>query len=106
MRIFSIALIFILTLGFSQSQQAVAQSSTELKIGYVNPQSILANMPEMRAVQQRLQKRKILVVQSQNNITQKMIWFLLALIFNIFFHLQRFSKKCFVDKKYCPSIIL
>ena len=55
MRIFSIALIFILTLGFSQSQQAVAQSSTELKIGYVNPQSILANMPEMRAVQQRLQ---------------------------------------------------
>lgn len=55
MRTLSIALTIILTIGFSQSPSAVAQSSSELKIGYVNPQSILANMPEMRAVQQRLQ---------------------------------------------------
>lgn len=55
MRTLSIALIIILTIGFSQSPSAVAQSTSELKIGYVNPQSILANMPEMRAVQQRLQ---------------------------------------------------
>ena len=39
-----------LVIGFSNGA-----SAQETKIGYVNPQSILANMPEMKAVQQRLQ---------------------------------------------------
>lgn len=41
--------VFIATLGVTQS---VAQ---EIKIGYVEPQAILSKMPEMKAVQQRLQ---------------------------------------------------
>ena len=46
----------ILSLSIVLNLQAQAQSNnSELKIGYVNPQSILTNMPEMRAVQQRLQ---------------------------------------------------
>jgi outer membrane protein len=41
---------------FGMNATAQAQSdASELKIGYVNPQAILANMPEMKAVQQRLQ---------------------------------------------------
>lgn len=32
-----------------------AVTAQDVKIGYVNPQAILANMPEMKAVQQRLQ---------------------------------------------------
>ncbi|MEX0844804.1 MAG: OmpH family outer membrane protein [Balneolaceae bacterium] len=35
--------------------QAQAQTQEEIKIGYVNPQAVLAKMPEMRAIQQRLQ---------------------------------------------------
>lgn len=34
---------------------STVNAQDELKIGYVNPQAILANMPEMKAVQQRLQ---------------------------------------------------
>lgn len=41
--------VFIATLGVSQS------SAQEVRIGYVEPQAILAKMPEMKAVQQRLQ---------------------------------------------------
>lgn len=35
--------------------EAQVESQDELKIGYVNPQAVLAKMPEMRAIQQRLQ---------------------------------------------------
>ncbi len=41
----------LLVLGFAFT----ANAQEDLKIGYVNPQAILANMPEMKAVQQRLQ---------------------------------------------------
>ena len=52
----TLRIVVILFLSIVLNLQAQAQSNnSELKIGYVNPQSILANMPEMRAVQQRLQ---------------------------------------------------
>ena len=47
-----IAAVAFLLIGVGSSVQA---QDSEVQIGYVNPQSILANMPEMRAVQQRLQ---------------------------------------------------
>lgn len=54
MRTLRIAVILFLSIVLNVQAQAQSNNS-ELKIGYVNPQSILANMPEMRAVQQRLQ---------------------------------------------------
>lgn len=42
-------------LGFFTLPGAFAQQSQDLKIGYVDPQSILSKMPEWKAVQQRLQ---------------------------------------------------
>ena len=54
MRTLRIAVILFFSIVLNQQAQAQSNNS-ELKIGYVNPQSILANMPEMRAVQQRLQ---------------------------------------------------
>lgn len=43
-------------IAFGLTTTANAQSSnSETKIGYVNPQAILSMMPEMKAVQQRLQ---------------------------------------------------
>lgn len=45
----------LLVVGFGVNNTAQAQVAEEVKIGYVNPQAILANMPEMRAVQQRIQ---------------------------------------------------
>ena len=54
MRTLRIAVILFLSMVINYQAQAQTNNS-ELKIGYVNPQSILANMPEMRAVQQRLQ---------------------------------------------------
>lgn len=47
-----LCIALVMVLGVSADTQA---QSDELKIGYVNPQAILSNMPEMRAVQQRLQ---------------------------------------------------
>ena len=54
MRTLRIAVILFFSIVLNLQVQAQSNNS-ELKIGYVNPQSILANMPEMRAVQQRLQ---------------------------------------------------
>ena len=54
MRTLRVAIILFLSIILNIQAQAQSANS-ELKIGYVNPQSILANMPEMRAVQQRLQ---------------------------------------------------
>lgn len=51
-RILSISLLCFFAVGFSGHSTAQAQ---ELEIGYVDPQSILSKMPEMKAVQQRLQ---------------------------------------------------
>lgn len=52
-RILSISLLCFLIVGFADRSTANAQDQTE--IGYVDPQSILSKMPEMKAVQQRLQ---------------------------------------------------
>lgn len=46
-------LILSVIIAFSAIDTVKAQE--ELKIGYVNPQAVLAKMPEMRAIQQRLQ---------------------------------------------------
>lgn len=54
--------VFIATLGVTQS------SAQELKIGYVEPQAILAKMPEMKAVQQRLQN---FAQRKQQELAQK-----------------------------------
>jgi outer membrane protein len=54
MRTLRIAVILFFSIVLNLQAQAQSNNS-ELKIGSVNPQSILANMPEMRAVQQRLQ---------------------------------------------------
>lgn len=58
----------VVALGFGALENVNAQASDELKIGYVNPQSILANMPEMKAVQQRLQN---FAIKKQQELTQK-----------------------------------
>ena len=74
MRTLRIAVILFLSMVINYQAQAQTNNS-ELKIGYVNPQSILANMPEMRAVQQRLQnftarKQQELSTLEQNFQTQ------------------------------------
>ncbi len=51
-RILSISLLCFFAVGFSSLSTAQAQ---EMEIGYVDPQAILNKMPEMKAVQQRLQ---------------------------------------------------
>lgn len=52
-RILSLSLLCFLIVGFAGPSNAIAQQQTE--IGYVDPQAILQKMPEMKAVQQRLQ---------------------------------------------------
>ncbi|MEO1023871.1 MAG: OmpH family outer membrane protein, partial [Bacteroidota bacterium] len=52
----STILFSLVCIALSYSTSAFAQTTTdEGKIGFVNPQAILARMPEMKAVQQRLQ---------------------------------------------------
>ena len=58
----------VLAVGFGASDNVQAQTTDELTIGFVNPQSILANMPEMKAVQQRLQN---FAIKKQQELTQK-----------------------------------
>lgn len=58
----------VLAVGFGVSNGVQAQASEEMKIGFVNPQAILANMPEMKAVQQRLQN---FAAKKQQELTQK-----------------------------------
>lgn len=52
-RLLSISLLSLLFIGFAGTSSAQVQQ--DLKIGYVDPQAILSKMPEMKAVQQRLQ---------------------------------------------------
>ena len=47
--------VLLLIMGFDENNQIKAQITEDVKIGYVNPQAILQNMPEMKAVQQRIQ---------------------------------------------------
>ncbi|HCD51617.1 MAG TPA: hypothetical protein DEQ34_04160 [Balneolaceae bacterium] len=53
--------------GFTFNTQAQS-SDAGVKIGYVNPQSILASMPEMKAVQQRIQN---FTAKKQQELSQK-----------------------------------
>lgn len=47
--------LLILSVFVAISAVDTAKAQQETKIGYVNPQAVLAKMPEMRAIQQRLQ---------------------------------------------------
>ena len=60
----------LLTLSFfiAISASTVAHAQEEMQIGFVNPQAVLAKMPEMRAVQQRLQN---FAEQKQQELKQK-----------------------------------
>jgi outer membrane protein len=64
--------VLVLILGFGAKSTVYAQAVEELKVGYVNPQAILANMPEMKAVQQRLQN---FTIRKQQELEQKNIAF-------------------------------
>lgn len=66
-RILSISLLCFLAVGFSGLSTAQAQSQ-QLEIGYVDPQAILSKMPEMKAVQQRLQN---FVERKRGEFTEK-----------------------------------
>lgn len=46
----------------------VAKAQEEMKIGYVNPQAVLAKMPEMAAIQKRLQN---FAEKKQQELSQK-----------------------------------
>lgn len=52
-------LLFSLLLAFTATDEVEAQTTTDqgqaIEIGYVNPQAVLSRMPEMSAIQQRLQ---------------------------------------------------
>lgn len=54
-RILSVTLLSLFVVGFTGLSTAQAQQSQDLEIGYVDPQSILNKMPEMKAVQQKMQ---------------------------------------------------
>jgi outer membrane protein len=60
-----LTLLFALLIGVTGFTSASAQ---ELKIGYVDPQSILMKMPEMKAVQQRLRN---FAERKQEELSQK-----------------------------------
>ncbi len=69
-RILSISLLCLFVVGFTNLSTAQVQQEN-LEIGYVDPQSILNKMPEMKAVQQRLQnfidrKREEFASKQQN----------------------------------------
>lgn len=60
--------------GFVNLQSAQAQN--DLSIGYVDPQAILSKMPEMKAVQQRLQNfrdRKVQELQTKQTDFQEQL---------------------------------
>ena len=61
---FLAAALFLIT-GLSSVLKA---QSADITIGYVNPQAVLANMPEMKAVQQRIQN---FTARKQQELTDK-----------------------------------
>ncbi len=67
------AKIFLLTTlvaitGFMFAPEAQAQTTEDMKIGFVDPRAVLERMPEMRAVQQRLQN---FAERKQQELSQK-----------------------------------
>ncbi len=73
-RILSVSLLCLFVTSFVGVSQVNAQQDN-LEIGYVNPQSILNKMPEMKAVQQRLQnfieKKRKEFAQKQQDFQQQ-----------------------------------
>jgi outer membrane protein len=57
------------------AMDAVNAQEVEMKIGYVNPQAVLAKMPEMKAIQQRLQnfaeKKQQELLQKEQSFQQQ-----------------------------------
>lgn len=54
-RTLSVTLLSLFVVGFTGLSMAQAQQSQDLEVGYIDPQSILSKMPEMKAVQQKMQ---------------------------------------------------
>ncbi|WP_234573387.1 OmpH family outer membrane protein [Rhodohalobacter sp. 614A] len=67
LNILSIVTLFILS-AMMAVPSANAQASGDMEIGFVDPTAILQRMPEMRAVQQRLQN---FAERKQNELTEK-----------------------------------
>ncbi len=66
----------ILSLGlFSTTNSAQAQSSDDMRIGYVDPQTIMMSMPDMAAIERRLQnfaeQRREEFAQKENEFRQQ-----------------------------------
>lgn len=74
-RILSISLLSLFVISFAGISSANAQQQNDLQIGYVDPQAILNKMPEMKAVQQRLQnfieKKRKEFASKQQDFEQK-----------------------------------
>lgn len=60
--------LILLTLLFAFTAANGAYAQEEMQIGFVNPQVVLAKMPEMKAIQQRLQN---FAEQKQQELLQK-----------------------------------
>lgn len=60
--------LYILTVLIAVGATNFAQAQDDPKIGYVNPQAVLAKMPEMAAIQKRLQN---FAEKKQQELTQK-----------------------------------
>lgn len=60
--------LLLLSLFIAFSATDAAQAQGEMKIGYVNPQAVLAKMPEMAAIQKRLQN---FAEKKQQDLMQK-----------------------------------
>lgn len=74
-RLLTLSLLSALIFGFISVPNVHAQQNEGAEIGYVDPQAILDRMPEMKAVQQRLQnfvesKREEFVTKQQDFQTQ------------------------------------
>lgn len=60
--------LLILSVFITLSAVDTVKAQQETKIGYINPQAVLAKMPEMRAIQQRLQNFS---EKKEEELTQK-----------------------------------
>ncbi len=74
-RILSASFLFLFIFSVVTLETAFAQEIQGLNIGYVEPQAILSKMPEMKAVQQRLQnfaeRKQEELVQKQQDFEQQ-----------------------------------
>ncbi len=68
LNILSIVLLFILSAFMAVPAAEAQMADGDMEIGFVDPRAILDRMPEMRAVQQRLQN---LMERKQNELAEK-----------------------------------